>query len=136
MTRRARPLPRSDSGAASLLGVVWLAALFVLAGGGLVLLKVGHTRTQVAAAADLSALAAAQVVLEQPAQACVRGGEIAARNGARLTECRVVGVDVWVVAARDGPVGGSPLERLMEAATAQAHATVLATTGMAVTDGS
>jgi len=57
----------------------------------------------VSAAADLAALAGASATIDEPAQACTRAGAIARANGASLTECRVGGTEVWVVARAPAP---------------------------------
>lgn len=128
-----RPLG-GDRGAAALLTLIWLSALLLLAGSGALVLGIQSTRTRVAKAADLSALAAAQWLMERPSQACLRGSDIARSNGARLTACRVEGLDVWVTASR-GPVGSRGVSGwIVPAITAQAHATVLAAADAKMTD--
>ena len=81
--------------AVALAGLVWFgcsaAALYGSAVAG---------RHRAETAADLAALAAAVHVPDGRAGACAIGVRIAARNGARLRECRVVGDDVEVVVSR------------------------------------
>ena len=83
-------------------------------------------RHRAQAAADLSALAAADAVAGGPDQACAAAGALVTRMGAELAQCLVEGLDVIVTAdvpvafripglsgvvsarstARAGPVGG------------------------------
>jgi secretion/DNA translocation related TadE-like protein len=100
--------PRADRGAAT----VWVLAVgvaFVLLGLACAAVGVAAVgRHQAQTAADLGALAGAARVLEGPAAACARAGEIAAANGGRVTACVVHGFDVVVrveVAVRLPPRG-------------------------------
>ena len=100
-----RPCLRGDAGSASLLVAFWIVVFVMLAGVGIVLTSVLATRAKVAAAADLAALAGASATLELPDRACARAGEIAARNGAALSECHVAGTEVWVSVTASAPSG-------------------------------
>lgn len=114
MTRRRRGAGSSGStrlvpgllderGSASVLVALWSVVLTVLAAAAITLSSVLAAREAVAAAADLAALAGASATLFQPAQACTRAAAIARDNGATLTECRVTGTEVWVVARAPAP---------------------------------
>lgn len=94
--------PHGDAGSAAVLvtvlaGVMLVTALVGAAVGGLV---VGQRRAAVAA--DLAALAGADLLAGPgrvgvaAAAACARAAETAAANGAELTECRTVGSDLTV----------------------------------------
>jgi secretion/DNA translocation related TadE-like protein len=82
---------------------LWVVVLTILATGAAVLSSALAAREAVSAAADLAALAGASATLEEPDRACVRAGAIARANRATLTECRVVGTEVWVVARAPAP---------------------------------
>ena len=89
----------TDRGGATVLVVAMAGLLmFVMTGlaaaGGLV---TAQRRAQ--AAADLAALAGAS----QPDDACVRAGEVASANGARLETCARDGDDVTVEVSVAGP---------------------------------
>ncbi|WP_041831812.1 Rv3654c family TadE-like protein [Actinoplanes sp. N902-109] len=107
-----------DRGAASLfvlaIGLVLVSA--GMAGAAVGAVRVG--RQQARTAADLGALAAAMRVVEGSGAACARAAEIVGRNGARLTACRVAGLDVEVTAG----VGVTPLPGLTGQAVARARA--------------
>ena len=95
---------RSDErGSASVLVALWAVVLTMLAAGAVVLSSALAVRETVSAAADLAALAGASATLDEPEQACTRAGAIARANGATLTECRVGGTEVWVVARAPAP---------------------------------
>ena len=96
-TGRARSL-LDDGGSASVLVALWSVVLTMLVAGAIALSSALAAREAVSAAADLAALAGASATLGEPAQACTRAATIARENGARLTECRVGGAEVWVVA--------------------------------------
>ena len=99
-----RSLPRSgDRGSASVLVALWAVVLTVLASGAMVLTSVLAARAAVAAAADLAALAGASATLDDPGDACTRARTIGRANGVTLTECRVGGTEVWVVARAPAP---------------------------------
>lgn len=108
--------PRGDRGSAS----VWLL------GVGLALLAAGlagattgaaHVaRHQAQSAADLAALAGAGRAVEGPEAACARAAEIVRANHARLTGCRLDGLDVTVT------VEVTPASVVTGVATASARA--------------
>jgi len=107
-----------DRGSAS----VWLlcAGLVVVAFGltGALAGAAATARHRAQAAADLGALAGARYAVDGEPTACARAAAIVAANGARMTGCRLDGVDLVVTAAvplagvgtasgvaRAGPVG-------------------------------
>ena len=107
--RRRRRRPAGDAGTATAM-VLGLAAVRVLCGAVATALgAVAVARQQAASAADLSALAAAAVVLHGPDVACDRARSLAAEVGAVLSSCEVDGDRVEVV-AQVRPAG--PLGRL------------------------
>ena len=88
--------------------VLGLAAVLLLCGAvATALAAVAVARQQAASAADLSALAAVEAVLQGPDLACERAESLAAEVGAVLTSCRVDGDRVEVVAQvrPSGPLG-------------------------------
>jgi secretion/DNA translocation related TadE-like protein len=87
-----------EAGSASVLVALWSVVLTMLAAGAIALSSALAAREAVSAAADLAALAGASATLIEPARACSRASAIAAENGATLSECRVAGTEVWVVA--------------------------------------
>jgi secretion/DNA translocation related TadE-like protein len=107
VTTAVRRRPAGEAGTATPL-VLGLAA--VLIGCGAVATALGAVavaRQQAASAADLSALAAAAVVLHGPDAACARARALAADLGARITSCRVEGdrVDLVAQVRPPGPLG-------------------------------
>ena len=100
--RRRRVVP-DERGSASVLVALWSVVLTMLAAAAITLSSVLAAREAVAAAADLAALAGASATLTRPAQACSRAAGVARDNGATLTECRVTGTEVWVVARAPAP---------------------------------
>lgn len=102
-----------DSGAGTV-QVVALVAVVVVLCGALGAAASGHrARLTARTAADLAALAAAEVVALPPGlvdlsgagDPCVRAVEVAARNGARVTRCDVAGTTVSVTAATGSALG-------------------------------
>ena len=87
---------REDRGS----GTLWMAAVAVilsLMASTVVLLGLAQTaRHKANAAADLAALAAAQVLLDGTGSACDEAVQNASANGARLTGCSVDGEIVSV----------------------------------------
>jgi len=81
--------------------VVVLAAAALAAVGSA---TVARHRAQ--AAADLTALAAAQRAVEGETAACTRAAEVSALNGARLVACRLDGLDM-IVTVDVVPAGGA-----------------------------
>lgn len=115
---------RAEDGVATVLVLSMAAVLVLVACVTTALAAVAVARQRAASAADLSALAAAEAVLEGPAAACARAASLARRVEARLTSCAVDGDVVRVVAqvrppgavgrfgsasarARAGPVSGA-----------------------------
>ena len=92
-----------DGGSASVLVALWSVVLTMLVAGAIALSSALAAREAVAAAADLAALAGAAATLSEPGDACTRAARIARENGARLTECRVGGTEVWVVTQVPAP---------------------------------
>jgi len=92
-----------ELGAASVLVALWAAVLTSMAGAALVLSSVLVARTSLATATDLAALAGAAATLGDPREACARARAVAEANGARVSECRVRGASVWVVAQAPAP---------------------------------
>jgi secretion/DNA translocation related TadE-like protein len=92
-----------EGGSASLLVGMWSMVLTMLAAGAIALTSALAAREAVSAAADLAALAGASATLTEPDRACPRAISIASENGATLTECRVAGTEVWVVAQAPAP---------------------------------
>ncbi|MFI5494343.1 Rv3654c family TadE-like protein [Actinoplanes sp. NPDC051859] len=123
MQRRLLRARDGDRGAAS---IFVLAVGLVLVAGGLGGAAVGAARNgrhEARTAADLGALAGALRAIEGQEAACLRAAELVAANGARLTACRLEGLDVVVqtetvvtpmphlttyasAAARAGPIRG------------------------------
>ena len=107
-----------DRGAASILvlaiGLVLVAA--GMAGAAVGAARVG--RHQARTAADLGALAGAARVVEGRASACERAGQLAAANQARLTACRLDGLEIVI----EVQVTVTPLPGLTRYASAAARA--------------
>lgn len=96
MTRRLALRSRlvDAAGSAPAAVLVWLAsALTVL--GALALLGQGAlAQARAASAADLAALAGADALATGSGSPCATAQEVARRNTAELTDCRVLGQDV------------------------------------------
>ncbi|MFF4891279.1 Rv3654c family TadE-like protein [Micromonospora chersina] len=75
-------------------------------------------RHQARNAADFAALAGAGRAIEGAGEACGRAADLAAANGARLTACRLDGLDVVATAE----VRAAPLPWLTRAARATSRA--------------
>ncbi|SCG63351.1 helicase/secretion neighborhood TadE-like protein [Micromonospora halophytica] len=75
-------------------------------------------RHQARVGADFAALAAAGQALRGDASACAAAGELASANGARLTGCRLDGLDALVTVQ----VPVTPLPGFHRTATATARA--------------
>ncbi len=101
--RRGYALSGAAQGSASLLAIVWVVALTVVAGAGIVLTAVFSARQDAQSAADLGALAGASAVLERPSTACERAGSIVTANGARLDGCQVRGAGVRIEVSASAP---------------------------------
>ena len=105
---------RGDQGVASVL--VLAAVLALLGAGSASLAAVAVARQRAASAADLSALAAAEGVLEGQSAACARARRVAALVGAELVTCLIAGDTVDLV------VEVRPAGRLGRLGTASARA--------------
>ncbi|KNX36122.1 Rv3654c family TadE-like protein [Luteipulveratus halotolerans] len=92
---------RSDRGSGSLLMIGVCGVLLVLLTGAMVLVSAVHASARARAAADLAALAAADLVLNPtPGEApCTRASRLAAANGGELVACST-GQDDVVVTVR------------------------------------
>ena len=93
---------RQESGAATLFAVSCLAVLLLVGAalGTVAALVAAHRQAQ--AAADLSALAGAEV-LGRGRDPCAAAVDVATANGARLASCTVAGRDVLVSVTVPGP---------------------------------
>lgn len=93
---------RDERGVGTVLGLTMIALLtmFALVVAGVTTLVDAHRRAQ--AAADLAALAGAQgrAAGRDP---CAAAAQVAGRNDARLTSCRLDGTDVLVEVAVSAP---------------------------------
>lgn len=82
---------RRDRGSAT----VWVVAVMAVVWGlAYVLVQVGMARVAVHAArtaADLGALAAAELAVAAPGEACGRAAEVVAANDARIVSCEIEG---------------------------------------------
>jgi secretion/DNA translocation related TadE-like protein len=92
-----RSFRRVDRGSATLWGVALMGLMMAVA---MVFATVGAARVarhRVHGAADLSALAAARLVIADPARACPQAAEIAKANGVRMARCVLTGevADIW-----------------------------------------
>jgi secretion/DNA translocation related TadE-like protein len=92
-----------EAGSPSVLVALWGVVLTMLASAAIVLSSALAAREAVSSAADLAALAGASATLDDPDRACSRAAGIARANGALLTDCRVAGAGVWVVAQVPAP---------------------------------
>lgn len=95
--RATAALEQPDAGASSvlLLAVLMVALVLVGAVGGLSGAVLARHRAT--AAADLAALAGADVLAGRaPGEACAAAAEVAAANGARLSQCSAEGTDLLV----------------------------------------
>lgn len=81
-------------------GTIWVACVAVIVTGlmtGVAVIGVAQgARHRAAAAADLAALAGAQVALLDPGSACVEASVVAVANGAVLSGCSLAGEIVVV----------------------------------------
>lgn len=92
-------LEQTDAGAASILVLAVLMVALVLVGGVGGLSGVVLARHRATAAADLAALAGADVLAGRaPGDACAAAAEVAGANGARLGSCAPEGADLLVSA--------------------------------------
>ena len=99
----------SDRGVATVFVCLSVAALLVVT---VISLRLGGAvlaAQRAGAAADLGALAGAARVLDGAESACARAAQVVTANGATMTGCEVVGLDLRVqtgVAVSLGPIGG------------------------------
>lgn len=97
-----------------------VAALLLTAAGSTVLGQAVTARHRAAVAADLAALAAADVLLGRvPGDACARAAATAAANGGRLVSCRSAPGTSAAVEVSVAPVGAAAA---LGEAVARAHA--------------
>ncbi|WP_371151331.1 Rv3654c family TadE-like protein [Buchananella felis] len=95
----------------ALLLAAWLALTAFAAAGA--------ARAQAAGAADMAALAAATALSSGNGAPCTLAVQVAARNGAALTSCQILGDDVAVVVTVPvPPPGGLVLGAVSEQARA------------------
>ncbi|WP_425564006.1 Rv3654c family TadE-like protein [Nonomuraea longicatena] len=92
-----KSIRRRDRGSATLWGIALMGLVMAVA---MVFAAVGAARVarhRVHSAADLSALAAARLVIADPARACAQAAEIAKANGVRMARCVLTGevADIW-----------------------------------------
>lgn len=87
---------RGDDGVASVWTATAAAVLLLTATVCVDVAAAVRARHVAAAAADLAALAAAGRTVDGPGPACALAADVAARNGARLTGCRLEGWDALV----------------------------------------
>lgn len=114
-TRRPGDGGGQDRGSGSVLVVALVAVVAILAAGVVVLGRAQVARAQAQAAADLAALAGASALWVPPdiavdvdrpgAVGCAVAEEVAARNGARVAECRTDGAEIRVVVHLPAGVG-------------------------------
>jgi secretion/DNA translocation related TadE-like protein len=91
----------SDRGAGSVLTIALIAGVVALAGLAVPLYSALATRQAVAAAADASALAAADVAVGiAPGFPCAQAEVVASANGARLRSCELDGLIATVTVER------------------------------------
>lgn len=86
---------RGDRGAATLLLVAFLCAALMATSVAMVVVRFAVARAEVSAAADLAALAGAEV------GDCGRAATTAQANAAMLLACDLQGADVQVTVGRD-----------------------------------
>ena len=101
--RHPRPTCLDEAGSGTLLVLIGCVLMAVVASAAAVLSSVLVTRTRVAAAADLGALAVASAALEPESVACSRARSVVRANGAQMLVCRVSGVEAWVEVRAPAP---------------------------------
>lgn len=88
---------RLDRGSATVLVVMSIGVVLICLTGALALLSAVQASHRARAAADLAALAGAQVlVAADPRPPCAVASGVAAGNGAALVACSVIGDDITV----------------------------------------
>ncbi|WP_447005257.1 Rv3654c family TadE-like protein [Saccharothrix isguenensis] len=100
-----------DRGSASVVAVAVAGVWFALVVVGVRLGEAVVSRHQVAAAADLGALAAAGQLVSGADEACGRAAWVVGRMGGRLAECQVTGWEVTVTVVGEASVFGAPSAR-------------------------
>ncbi|GAA4514996.1 MULTISPECIES: Rv3654c family TadE-like protein [Nonomuraea] len=120
-------MPRNDRGSATLWGVALMGLLMAVAMAFALAGEARVARHRVYDAADLSALAAAELALVDPESACARATTLAKANGVELTNCEIsgavadvrtsltisipgLGVRTLTGRSRAGPASPSPLK--------------------------
>jgi secretion/DNA translocation related TadE-like protein len=108
---RAQGWLADDRGSASVVAVAVAGVWFALVAVGVQLGQAVVSRHQVAAAADLGALAAAGQLVFGADYACGRAAWVVGRMGGRLAECQVSGWEVTVIVSGEPSVFGAPSAR-------------------------
>ncbi|MEO3798319.1 Rv3654c family TadE-like protein [Nonomuraea sp. B10E15] len=98
-----------ERGSATLWGVALMGLLMAVATAFATVGSVRVAGHRVSSAADLSALAAAEMALADPEGACLRAATLAARNGVKLARCEIRDeiADVWTSLSISLPVAGT-----------------------------
>jgi secretion/DNA translocation related TadE-like protein len=84
-----------ECGSATVWALTWLALLLTLAQAVMLLAGLVARQHHIDAAADMSAISAAQL-LQRGGEACAVAAEVASAHQATLTACRLEGADVNV----------------------------------------
>lgn len=108
---------RDERGVATVLAMAFASVLLLLGLAGVWVGAVVAKHRSAQAAADLAALAGAQAAQEGTVP-CRAAAQSAVANAARVTQCSVVGMDVWVTVRVEAPglLGRAP------SVTGRAHA--------------
>lgn len=94
---RGRTTDAGERGSATVLGVMAIGVVLLCLMGALALLSAVQASHRARAAADLAALAGAQVLVSGDARApCDVAAAVASRNGGALVECDIAGDDLTV----------------------------------------
>lgn len=88
-----------------MLVALWIGVLVMMAALGAAVGSAMATRTALASAADLGALAGASAALEGGDRACALAGRVVTANDASLTSCRLEAAEIWVEVTRPIPPG-------------------------------
>lgn len=99
------------------MSLAWLAVLAVIGAVGLLMTLVAAAQHQVESAADLAAVSAATHVVDGEQATCDAAARVAASMHARLTSCRIDGLDVSIRVASTVTI---PARRLILTASARA----------------
>ncbi|MEO3889138.1 Rv3654c family TadE-like protein [Nonomuraea sp. B5E05] len=107
--RRGVNINNKERGSATLWGVALMGLLMAVATAFATVGSVRVAGHRVSSAADLSALAAAEMALADPEGACLRASAIAARNGVKLARCEIRNeiADVWTSLSISLPIAGT-----------------------------